>query len=91
MEIKPEHFQAIKESIDSFIAKHGKEKIVSMYESGNFPRSDKVKDLQARFNFDLYHFSGALAGAACEIYEYANDEHVATALKRICPKVEKRY
>ena len=92
MKIKPDHIQAIKDKIDAFITKHGSEYLISMYESGNFPRSDKVKDLQTRFNFDIFHHSGGLSAAcAANVYEYANDEHIATALKKICPKVQRKY
>lgn len=91
MKIKPAHFDKIKEMIEALLSKHGRDQIILKYETGDFPRSEKVKDLQTRFNFDLYHFSGALGAVASEVYEYANDEHIATALKRICPKVERKF
>jgi len=91
MKIKPADFETIKEKINAFLDEHGKDSVILKYENGDFPRSEKVKDLQTRFNFDLFHFSGALSAVVNSVYEYANDEHIATALKKICPKVTKRY
>jgi hypothetical protein len=91
MKIKPADFDAIKEKINAFFDKHGKDYLIAKYESGDFPRYENVKNLQTRFNFDLFHYSGALSAVVNSVYEYANDEHIATALKKICPKVTKRY
>lgn len=91
MKIKPEHFQEIEQKINSFFEIHGKDALILKYENGDFPRSDKVKDLQTRFNFDLFHYSGALSAVVNSVYQYANDDHIATALKKICPKVVKKF
>jgi hypothetical protein len=91
MKIKPEHFNKIKELIEVFLFKHGMENVIEKYETGKFPRSEKVKDLQTRFNFDLYHYSEASKTLSTEIYRYADDTHIATALRRICPKVTRKY
>jgi len=71
--------------------------IVEDYEAGKFPRSDKVKDLQKRFCFDVLYFSGCKLGDGVGIhgdinlYAYAHNEHLYTALKSFCPKVTKKY
>lgn len=89
MKIKPEHVAHMKAAINGFLADNPD--IVGRYETGNFPRSDKVKNLETRFLFDLLHAAN-LTGFVCEtIYPYANDTHLRTALKSICPKVVKRY
>lgn len=91
MKIKPEHFQVIKDKIESYFKQYGKDALILRYENGDFPHAQAVKNLQTRFNFDALHYSGALSGILNDVYQYANDEHIATALKKICPKVIKRY
>ncbi len=91
MKIKPDHFQHIKKAIEDTIEKHGEKLIVDAYESGNFPRSDRVADLQKRFCFDLLYGSGLNSWACDSLYPYLNDDHIYTALKAICPKVTKNY
>lgn len=66
------------------------------YERGDFPRADAVKDLQARFAWDVY---AAAMRCACAIdpdlqddmYRYLNDAHIATVLKHLVPTVTRRY
>ena len=89
MKIKPEHFEHMKTTIDGYLKRH--EGIIGLYEQGLFVRSDRVKDLQTRFNFDLMYMAGLTRYVCDNIYPYANDDHVMTALKRICPKVERKY
>ena len=55
--------------------------VVRKYETGNFSLSDKVKDLNTRFVWDML-WLGGLGGFICKnIYAYANDTHITTALK----------
>lgn len=91
MKIKPEHFAHIKAAIDTTIAKHGEAAIIAAYETGNIPRADKVKNLQERLCFDLLHYSGLTPWVCDNIYTYANDDHLFTALRKICPTVTRRY
>lgn len=89
MKIKQQHLTHIQNEINKVLAANPN--CISQYESGNFHNSDKVKDLQKRFCFDLSYAAG-LDGWVCDnIYTYANDEHYYTALKAICPKVTKKY
>ncbi len=85
MKMKQKHFDHIKESIDRLLTKHDKVKLITAYETGQFPRSDKVKDLNKRFRWDLFY--------ACEFksLSYLDNLHIDTALRKICPKIEKRY
>ena len=54
------------------------------YLDGDFYRSDKVKDLDKRYRWDL--FWGANAGTWVTTLDYdVNDTHIDTALKSIVP------
>ena len=65
--------------------------IIHFYETGIFPRSDKVKDLQVRFNFDmLYNFVGS-RWICDNLYPYMNDDHIKSALNSFMPKVIKKF
>ncbi len=92
MKIKPEHVKQMKDEILSSIeASGGLSEVVRKYETGNFSLSDKVKDLNTRFVWDMLWLAG-LSGFLCEnIYAYANDTHITTALKSFLPQIERRY
>ena len=92
MKIAEGHYDAMKAAIESIPDVHGMslDDIAVSYEHGKFPRADKVKDLQKRFCFDLLHAAN-VSELVHEIYEYANDDHIFAALKRICPKVTRAY
>lgn len=92
MKITPIHFETLSNKINALLEKHGRKAVIEAYETGNFPRSEKTKDLQTRFNFDL------LAAVFCQdrdfmndLYKYLNDTHLSTALKKICPKLTRRF
>lgn len=89
MKMKPEHFSHLKQAIEKVLQENPD--VVEKYETGKFLRSDKVKDLQTRFNFDLFHVSGQNQWACDVLYKYLNDSHIETALNQICPKITKRY
>lgn len=92
MKIKPEHLEHMKSAIEQLLVNSGgAEYVVQRYESGQFPRADVVKDLQKRFCFDLLYSAGLTSFVCGTIYSYANDNHLYTALKSICPKVERKY
>ena len=60
MKISPEHLEHLRKEIGAVILAHGEAALVAAYEAGNFPRSDKVEDLQKRFCFDLYYAAPGL-------------------------------
>ncbi len=65
--------------------------LVEAYETGNFNNSEHVKDVQLRFCFDMSYIAG-LDSFVCDIlYKYLNDSNYYTALKRVCPKVTRKY
>lgn len=78
-------FETLKTTIQVHLEKNPD--LVTKYETGNFPRSEKVKDLQTRFNFDLFYATQSNQIVPPELM----DDHLATALKHICPKVTRKY
>ena len=50
MKMKQEHFDYMKKEINIVLEKYNdKGQLVEEYRSGNFPRADKVQDLQKRY------------------------------------------
>ena len=89
MKIQRDHLEYLQAKIDAVLDKYPN--VVQEYELGHFPRSEKVKDLQQRFNFDLLVGAGVSTWVSENLYPYLDDTHLRTALKRICPKVERKY
>jgi len=89
LKIKPEHIEHMRVEIEKLLADFPD--LPARYESGNFIRSKNVRDLQCRFCFDLMHMAGLTPFVCREIYPYANDDHMYSALKTICPTVIKKY
>jgi hypothetical protein len=74
MKIKPEHFNKIVESLRPLadqIPAHRE----AVRESGKF------QDLEKRIRWDWAHAAGLTPFFCAEIYDYANDEHIDTALR----------
>ena len=92
MKITAEHFDHMKTEINKYVETVGGwDVLVKKYETGNFERSKSVQDLQKRFCWDI-GFASRLCGYFCDvIYPYANDEHILTALRKICPVVTRKY
>lgn len=95
MKIKQEHFNELKIKLDTLFQNLKNKKmytrIIETYEKGEFFNASKVKDLQKRFCWDCLYALPDSMYLINEIYKYANDDHIFTALKKICPKVEKKY
>lgn len=83
MKIKPEHLEHMRKRIAVLLSLNPE--LVKAYQEGNFPNSDRVKDLQKRFCFDLCFMAGLTPWICEHVYPYANDDHVYTALKAVCP------
>lgn len=90
MKITQKDLDLMEKEINKFWLTNDKEKVVTAYETGNFPRSDKVKDLQKRFCWDLFYYA-RLERFSHDRFKGLNDEHLFTALRKICPKVERKY
>jgi hypothetical protein len=93
MKISKEHFEYMRSEIDKHIQTCGGWPVtVETYETGNFPRSDKVKDLQVRFCWDCLYLTPGLNKWVCDnLPKDVNDSHITTALKAICPVVIRKY
>ena len=91
MKIEKSTLDMMKQKMDAMAESHGGwEHLIETYETGAFPRSEKVKDLQQRFAFDMYYNTPGLNAVIC-MMPGINDEHIYTALRAICPKVVRRY
>ena len=91
MKIKPEHFEHIKAEIDTVLLKYNQDdRLVEEYRQGLYPRADKTKDVQRRFCFDVMYGAGLSSFVCDKLYPYLNDDHIYTALKAICPAIERR-
>ena len=82
MKIKPEHYahmfaviRTLTESKPEVVKAH-----VEAIRSGSDPR---VKDAEKRIRWDLSYASGLSAYLCNNVYQYANDDHVDTALRSI--------
>lgn len=64
---------------------------IARYEKGEFVNSDKVNDFQKRFNFDLMSDAIPCKWICDNIYAYANDDHLESFLKTICPTVTRKF
>lgn len=92
LKIEAEHIEYMRDKIQATLDRSGDVGwVVSRYENGLIPNADKVTDLQKRFCFDLLRDSDLIPYVCTTIYPYANDDHLYSALKTICPKVTKRY
>lgn len=78
MKIKPEDFDELK----ALISPYDNELLRKKYVSGDFVNSDKVKDLNKRYRWDLY-WSIASRLLGDRLYRYMNDTHIDTALRTI--------
>ncbi len=84
MKITQYDYLVIKRAVSLFDTVELREK----YQRGDFPRADRVKDLNKRYRWDLAWLSGILAsnGYVTEkVYQYANSDHLDTALRKIVP------
>tara|TARA_R110000824_G_scaffold363060_2_gene551089 strand:- start:47 stop:316 length:270 start_codon:yes stop_codon:yes gene_type:complete len=89
MKMQQDHFDHMKQVIDDYIKDNPD--VVNNYETGNFYNSDKVQVLQIRFNYDMLYASGLNKFVCDTLYNYLNDTHITTALKNICPTVQRKY
>jgi hypothetical protein len=77
MKIKPEHYAYMKAEIGSISAE-----LVAAHRRG-LADLPKVKDVEKRLRWDLMHIRGLTPWVCANIYPYANDDHIDTALRSI--------
>jgi len=88
MKMQKQHFSYLKAEIDAILFSYNKDnKLVEEYERGDFPRSNLTANVQKRFCFDLMFGAGLSKFASDNLYPYLDDEHIYTALKKICPQI----
>lgn len=90
MKIKPNDLQALEDAIKPFDVPETR----LAYLTGNFPRADKVKDLDKRYRWDLLYMSrlkigdGAGMQGDINLYAYMDDSHIDTALRSFIKPLE---
>lgn len=77
LRVAPQHVEAIRAKVSALDTPERRQK----YLTGDFPRADRVKDLDMRYRWDLLHEAKAHPGYDGGI----NDTHVDSALKRAVP------
>lgn len=87
MKILPEHLNILTNLIKPLDTPERRER----YKQGDFPRADRVKDLNKRYRWDLYW--DATVGDTHRslrdaLWDYMDDTHHDTALRNIVPKLE---
>lgn len=76
MKIKPEHYQHIKVKIATIADKLPSHREVL--------KSDpRVKDIEKRLRWDAAYGAGLTRFLCDEVYPYADDDHIDTALRRV--------
>lgn len=81
MKLTEEHYQHIKEEISKLDQRHIKEHAKKVLESKKF------KNFEARMVWDIAHAVNLGQFFCREIYSYAHDEHIETALKKACSEL----
>ena len=82
MKIKKEDYENLKTSCLIVLKNHPN--AVSEYRAGRYPNSERTKDVNRRFAFDVLHASHFNTTI---LYKYLNDENIYSALKRFLPVV----
>lgn len=85
MKIKKEHYSHIKTEIEKVISIKGAEAVTAHKES--LKTDSRVKNLDMRFRWDLFN-AACLTRFTCDnVYSYANDDHIDTALRNIAKEL----
>lgn len=85
MKIKPEHIAHMRAAIGVTLATSGK----TLEQCRDYLRQDsRVKDLEKRLRWDLLFAAGLTPWLCANLYPYADDTHIDTALRHIVSKLE---
>ena len=80
LKIKPEHIEHMRAAIVATIAASGK----SLEQCRDYLRQDsRVKDLEKRLRWDLLHAAKLTPWICQNLYSYADDTHIDSALRHI--------
>lgn len=68
----------------------GFESVDEIYRKRMIVNADRVKDINTRFRWDMFHRAMKTDKFQLqdELYEYLNDDHIDTALKKIVADIE---
>jgi hypothetical protein len=92
MKINKEHMTLIKSTFDKLISYIPLDTMILAYETGDFTRSDAVKDLNKRFIWDIvWALKGYDKEAMSIIFDTYNGNHIETAIKSLVPKLQRNY
>lgn len=81
MKVTPNHVEIIKNAIEPLDTPERR----AQYRAGDFPRAERVTNLDVRYRWDLFWDAWAAAGRpAAWTLDYA-DAHLDTALRSIVP------
>lgn len=83
MKIKPAHYTYLKKTIQTFLKTHDLDNHRSRIIYHQADPQTKVKDREKRLRWDLCYMAHLTEYICAEIYAYANDDHIDTALIRI--------
>jgi len=81
MKIKPEHYEHIRDAMFATLARFGVDNLARYREE--LAADPRVRDLDMRLRWDVLHASVGSRWICDEIYPYANDTHLDTALRRV--------
>jgi hypothetical protein len=77
MKIRPEHLAHLRRLIQP----HDTPERRQRYLAGYFPRSERTKDVDMRYRWDLLWEGGLGDFLSRDLYPYLNDDHIDTALR----------
>lgn len=81
MKITKAHYNHMKEAIATKIQDTPVTDLAAYKEA--LKTDTRVKDINVRFRWDLFHAAKLSTYASKELYSYCNDNHIDTALKAI--------
>lgn len=88
MKMTKEDYEYIKSELEKTVAFDPE--TIERYETGEFVRSECVKNLQTRYMWDCFH-NAQFDSFVHTLYKYLHDSHIETALRKILPTVTRRY
>ena len=89
LKITQYHLDVLHDAIHGLLAE--RPDLVELYETGQFQNSDKVKDINRRFRWDMLQCSIGSSWVCNNLYNYMDDRHIDNALKKIVPTIVKKY
>lgn len=75
MKMKSEHYEALKRAVDDVIRRKPEWRQAYINQGLSM----------TRYRWDVFHASGIAINSWREVYEYCNDDHIDTALRRAIP------